>query len=90
MTVITICFVCAPNPLLTKFTFLSVLSVDSHTLSHREKLFGTDYTDSVPGCKPVHPLRAADKAVCSSVSHKAECNNINISLSPLHGLGQVG
>lgn len=50
----------------------------------------TDYTDSVPGCKPVHRLRAADKAVCASVSHRAECNNINISLSLLHGLGQVG
>lgn len=31
MTVITFCFVCAPNPLLTKFPFLSVLSVDSQT-----------------------------------------------------------
>lgn len=43
----------------------------------------------MPGCKSVHPLREADKSVCASVSHRAECNNINITLSLWRGLSQV-
>lgn len=43
----------------------------------------------MPGCESVHPLREADKSVCASVSHGAECDNINISLSLPRGPSQV-
>lgn len=43
----------------------------------------------MPGCKYVYPLRVEDKSVCASGSHRARCNDINISLSLLRGPGQV-